>query len=73
MMRLKEWRERRGLSQRKLAELSDVHYVSIAKIETGKLDPRVSTLLKLCDVLKVTPTQLVGRQPTHKGGKHGTY
>lgn len=72
-MRLKEWRERRGLSQRKLAELSGVHYVSIAKIETGKLDPRVSTLLRLCDVLKVTPTQLLGGQPSHKGGKHGAH
>lgn len=73
MIQLKEWRERRGLSQRRLAELSGVHYVSIAKIETGQLDPRVSTLLKLCEVLRVTPSELLGKPPFHKGGRHGTY
>ena len=73
MIRLKEWRKRRGLSQRKLAELSGVHYVSIAKIEMGKLDPRVSTLLRLCEVLRVTATQLLGKGQSHKGGQHGSY
>ena len=63
MIRLKEWRERRGLSQRKLAELSGVHYVSIAKIEMGKLDPRVSTLLRLCKVLRATPSDLLSKEP----------
>jgi transcriptional regulator with XRE-family HTH domain len=68
-MQLEKWRKRRGLSQRKLAELSGVHYVSIAKIEMGKLDPRVSTILKLCKVLRVAPTELLEKQPSHKGGR----
>lgn len=57
---LKEWRERRGLSLRKLGELSGVHFVSLAKLEAGQLDPQLSTLLKLCKALGVTLNQLVG-------------
>lgn len=57
---LKEWREKRGLSVRKLGELSGVHYVTIVRMEAGKLDPQLSTLLKLCRALAVTPNQLLG-------------
>jgi transcriptional regulator with XRE-family HTH domain len=56
---------------RKLGELSGVHYVSIVKLETGRLDPQLSTLLKLCRALQVSLSQLVGEQ-INKGGKsHG--
>jgi transcriptional regulator with XRE-family HTH domain len=58
--RLKEWRERRGLSLRKLGELSGVHFVSLFKLEAGQLDPQLSTLLKLCKALHITLNQLVG-------------
>ena len=58
--RLGEWREKRGLSFRKLAALSGVHYVSLIKLEAGRLDPQLSTLLKLCDALGITLNQLVG-------------
>lgn len=70
--RLKEWREKRGLSLRKLGELSGVHYVSLVKLEAGRLDPQLSTLLKLCRALGITLNQLVG-EPRGKGGRsHGT-
>ncbi len=68
-LRLKEWRERRGLSLRKLAEASGVHYVSLVRIESGRLDPRLSTLLKLCKALKISIAKLVGTdKPPKKGG-----
>ncbi len=71
MLRLKEWRQRRGLTVRKLGELSEVHFVNIAKFEAGKGDPQLSTLLKLCKALGVTLNELVA-QPQHKGGtSHG--
>jgi transcriptional regulator with XRE-family HTH domain len=57
---LQEWRKRRVLSLRKLGELSGVHFVSLAKLEAGKLDPQLSTLLKLCRTLRITPNQLIG-------------
>lgn len=65
--RLREWREKRGLSLRKLGELSGVHYVSLVKLEAGRLDPRLSTVLKLCQALRVSLSQLVG-ETNKKGG-----
>lgn len=65
--RLKEWREERGLSVRKLGELSGVHYVSIVKMEMGRLDPRLSTLMRLCQALRISLSQLVG-ETNKKGG-----
>jgi transcriptional regulator with XRE-family HTH domain len=74
MVRLKEWRERRGLSLRKLAMLAGVHYVSLVRIEAGRLDPRLSTLLKLCEALHINLVQLVGRPQRRKGGRQdGTH
>jgi transcriptional regulator with XRE-family HTH domain len=60
--RLKEWRERRGLSLRKLGALSGVHYVSLVRLEGGHLDPQLSTLLKLCKALHITLNQLVAQK-----------
>ena len=42
--RLREWREKRGLSLRKLGRLSGVHYVSLVKLEAGRLDPTLNSL-----------------------------
>ena len=69
--RLKEWREKRGLSLRKLGERSGVHYVSLVKLEAGRLDPQLSTLLKLCQALRVSLSQLVGETVKKGGMKHG--
>ncbi len=56
-------REDRALSVRKLAELSGVHYVSLVRIEGGKLDPRLSTVQRIAQALGVTLSELVGDQP----------
>ncbi len=69
LTQLKEWREKRGLSVRKLGELSDVHYVSIVRMESGKLDPHLSTVLKLCGALGITVDQLLGVAPTPRKGR----
>ena len=65
--RLKEWRQKRGLSLRKLGKLSGVHYISLVKLEAERLDPRLSTLLKLCRALGMSLSQLVGEK-IKKGG-----
>ncbi len=73
--RLKNWREKRGLTVRKLGELSGVHYVSVVKMETGRLDPQLSTMLKLCTALGITLNQLVGvaLKPRRGGKSNGTH
>lgn len=60
MTHLKALREQQGLSQRKLATLSGVHHVSLAKIELGSIDPRLSTLRRLANALNVSMSELVG-------------
>ena len=72
-MHLKAIREKRGLTVRKLGELAGVHYVSIVKMETGKLDPRLSTLQRVAGALDVSVSELIGEQIQTKGGrKNGT-
>ncbi len=66
-------REDRALSVRKLAELSGVHYVSLVRIEGGKLDPRLSTVQRIAKALGVTLSELVGDQPqSTKRRSYGT-
>lgn len=58
-VRLKEWRQRRLLTQEVLAEKSGVGVATIARIEAGQ-GARLSTLKKLAETLEVTPDQLLG-------------
>ena len=68
-MRLKTLRQQRGWSLRTLGDIAGVHFVSLAKLEAGTLDPRLSTLRRLAKALEVTLSELVGDQPITKGGK----
>ena len=76
-MRLKEWRQRRGLSIRALAERAVVNYVSIARIEAGRLDPRVSTLKDLANALDISIADLFFRvskvNHQHEEGRMGKW
>jgi predicted transcriptional regulator len=48
---LKRLRNKAGLTQRELAELAGVSQAHIAKIERGRVDPRLSTVNKILQVL----------------------
>lgn len=61
MKKLAELRAKRGLSQRGLAARSRVTYVTIARIETGVYDPRLSTLRQLAKALKVKVGALIDK------------
>lgn len=58
---LRRLREARVLTQAELAELSGVHRVTIAKLETGAESARPGTIRKLAAALGVAPTSLVRR------------
>jgi len=71
---LKAIRQQKGLSLRKLGDLADVHFVSLARIEAGMFDPRLSTLWKLAKALDVTVSELIGEQPpTKERRRYGTH
>lgn len=48
---IRKLRKEAGLTQKKLAELAGVSQAHIAKIEQGKVDPRLSTVNKILEVL----------------------
>ena len=68
MIRLREWREKRGLSLRRLADVAGIHFVTLARLEAAQYDPRLSTLLKLCKALNIEIADLVIHTRWRKGG-----
>jgi transcriptional regulator with XRE-family HTH domain len=49
------------LTQEQLADLSGVHATEVSRIEAGKRDPRVSTVERLADALRIAPGELLER------------
>ncbi|HEX5762019.1 MAG TPA: helix-turn-helix transcriptional regulator [Solirubrobacterales bacterium] len=57
--KLREARERLGLTQEEVAQRSGVHVTEISRMEAGKRDPKISTLRRLAEALEVKPGQLL--------------
>jgi transcriptional regulator with XRE-family HTH domain len=57
--RLKQLRAERGITQAVLARQAGVTLSYIGRLETGRHDPRLSTLTKLAKALKVRVGELV--------------
>lgn len=57
--RIRELREGRGWSQERLAEAADLHENYISRLETGRQEPGVLVLLRLCLAFEITPAQLL--------------
>lgn len=53
MVLLRHWREQRGYSVRGLARAAGVGYVSIVRIENGRMSPTVAMLEKLATALGI--------------------
>lgn len=59
MVRLREWRERRFLTQQQLAEAAGVAPATIVRIEQGQVTPNFGTLRKLAQALGCSLDDLV--------------
>ncbi len=59
-MRLKELRKRNGWTQPILAKKSGLSPGYIARLETGRHDPKLSTLVKLAKAFGVPVTEMLG-------------
>jgi transcriptional regulator with XRE-family HTH domain len=57
--RLREARERLGLTQEEVAQRSGVHATEVSRIEAGKRDPQISTLRRLAKAVDVKLGQLL--------------
>lgn len=56
---LRAARKELGLTQEQVAERSGVQAGEVSRIEAGKRDPQVSTVLKLAKAVEVKPGQLL--------------
>jgi transcriptional regulator with XRE-family HTH domain len=56
--RLKEIRKEKGISQEELAYRSELTLSQIARIETIKTNPSVSTIFKIIRTLEIKPSHL---------------
>ncbi|MDD5644046.1 MAG: helix-turn-helix transcriptional regulator [bacterium] len=60
--KVKEFRNKQGWSQQKLAEKTGLSFNTITKIEQGTgTSPTLKTLLKLADAFGVGVDELIGR------------
>ncbi len=69
--RLKQEREKCNMSQQQLSEESGVSQNMITYIETGKRTPSITTILKLCNAMKISPSILFFNADSEKiNAKH---
>lgn len=57
--RVREARERLGVSQQDLADLSEVNVATLGKIERGVQSPNLASLVKIATALEVDASTLV--------------
>jgi transcriptional regulator with XRE-family HTH domain len=57
--RIKTLREHRGMTQEELAEKAGVSRTYLARLETARQDPTLSTLEKLAKALRVKVAKLI--------------
>ena len=60
--RIAEIRGRQNLTQENLAELARLSRISIARYESGKIEPGANALNRIADALGVTTDELLGRK-----------
>ncbi len=61
MSKLKEIRVRHGLTQDKLAEISNVPRICICRYEAGQYQPSMANAVKLAKALDVSIEELLGQ------------
>lgn len=59
MLKIKEFREKKGLSQEKLGEILGLSKQTISSYELGTREPNIETLVKISIVLDVSVDELI--------------
>ena len=63
---IRDIRKLRGLNQDQLAELACLNRVTVAKYESGKVEPGAKALCRIADALEVSVDTLLGREPVEQ-------
>lgn len=64
---LKAIRKMRGMTQADLATASSIHRITIARYETGAVEPNIKSAERLAKALGVTVDDLINGIPEDKG------
>ena len=59
--KIREYRIKAGINQDQLAELASLNRVTVAKYETGRIEPGAQALARIADALGVSADTLLGR------------
>lgn len=62
--RIRKYREAKGWTQDDLAAAAEMHRVTIAKYELGKIEPKSESLQKLAAALEISTDVLLGNEGT---------
>ncbi|MCS5734172.1 helix-turn-helix domain-containing protein [Herbiconiux daphne] len=57
--RIRDERQRLALNQMDLAELADLHFTNLGKIERGQANPTLHTIVRIAAALNLNPAELV--------------
>ena len=73
MFRIREMRERRGLSQTDLASALEVERSTVTKWESADAYPRADKIPAICKILVCTPNDLfgIGKEAHHAEAAEG--
>jgi transcriptional regulator with XRE-family HTH domain len=56
--RIRDLRKAKNLSMEELANIADIELSQVARIETAKINPKLSTLFILARALEISPREL---------------
>ena len=60
IIKLKEIRKAKGISQVTLARALNVNDVTVCRWETGKTEPSISNMIRICALLNISADELLG-------------
>jgi len=58
-LNIRRLRKERKLSMQKLANIAEIEISQIYRIETGKINPKLTTILSIARALEVSPKELM--------------
>lgn len=61
--RIVELRKQKGLSQKELGDMLGVSNKAVSKWENGESMPKLSTMLKLAEIMGIDGNEIIGLQP----------
>ena len=66
MLKIKDFREKKGMTQQELANFINVNRVTIAEYERQRMVPSIDKIVKIAIILETTPNELLGYERKYK-------